>query len=63
MGKQNNHFWTNVAVGVLGLLVGIDNLLRWMSDDSLTRGLVIGTLCTILASAWLVYVFVRRSKE
>ena len=63
MGTQVNHLWTNLAVGVLGLFVGIDNLLRWNSDDSLTQGLVVGALCTILATAWLVYIFVKRSKE
>jgi len=63
MRTQVKHFWTNLAVGVLGLFVGIDNLLRWMSSDSLTQGLIIGTLCTILATAWIVYVFVKRSKE
>ncbi|MFH1851590.1 MAG: hypothetical protein ABIA75_04530 [Candidatus Neomarinimicrobiota bacterium] len=63
MGTQVNHFWTNIAVGVLGLFVGIDNLLGWMSDSSLTQELVIGSICTILATTWLVYVFVKRNKE
>ena len=63
MGTQVKHFWTNLAVGVLGLFVGISNLLRWMNDGSLTQELVIGLLCTTLATAWLVYVFIKRSKE
>ena len=63
MGIQVNHFLTNLAVGVLGLFVGINNLLRWISDNSLTQELVIGSICTILATAWLVYVFVKRSKK
>ena len=63
MGTQVNHFLTNFAVGVLGLFVGINNLLRWMSDNSLTQELVIGSICTILATTWLVYVFVKRSKK
>ena len=63
MGTQVKHFLTNLAVGLLGLFVGISNLLRWMNDGSLTHELVIGTLCTILALIWLVYVFVKRSKE
>jgi len=63
MGTKVNQFWTNLAVGVLGLFVGIDNLLRWNSDNSFTQGFVIGTLCTILATVWLVYIFVKRSKE
>ena len=63
MGTQVNHFWTNLAVGILGLFVGIDNLLRWLSNDSLTQGLVIGILCTTLATVWLYYVFVKRYKD
>lgn len=63
MGTQVNHFWTNLAVGLLGLFVGIDNLLRWMSNDYLTQGLVIGILCTTLATVWLFYVFFKRSKK
>ena len=63
MTQQIRHFWTNLAVGILGLFVGIDNLLRWISNDSFTQGLIIGTLCTILATIWLVYVLVKRNTE
>ena len=63
MAQQIRHFWTNLAVGILGLFVGIDNLLRWISNDSFTQGLVIGALCSILATIWLVYVFVKRHTE
>lgn len=63
MTQQIKHFWTNIAVGILGLFVGIDNLLRWISDDSSTQGLVIGALCTILAAIWIIYVFVKRNTD
>ena len=63
MGTEVNHFWTNLAVGVLGLFVGINNLLRWMSDSSLIQELVIGLLCTVLATVWLVYVFFKKWKK
>ena len=63
MTRQINTIWTNLAVGILGLLVGIDNLLRWLGDNSLTQGLVIGILCIVLATSWLVYVLVKRSAD
>lgn len=63
MIKQVRLFWTNVAVGILGLFVGIDNLLRWLNNFSLTRSLVLGVLCTVLATVWLVYVFVSRNTD
>jgi len=63
MAQQIKNFWTNLAVGILGLFVGIDNLLRWVSNDSFTQGLVIGTLCTVLATIWLVYILIKRSAD
>lgn len=63
MTKQIKHFWTNLAVGILGLFVGIDNLLTWFSNDSFTKELIIGALCTILAAIWIVYTFVKRNTE
>ena len=63
MARQIKHFWTNIAVGILGLFVGIDNLLRWINDNSFTQGLVIGALCTILAAIWIVYVFAKRNTD
>ena len=63
MTRQIKTIWTNLAVGILGLFVGIDNLLRWVSNDSFTQGLVIGTLCTVLATSWLVYVLIKKSAD
>ena len=63
MAQQIKNVWTNLAVGILGLFVGIDNLLRWVSNDSFTQGLVIGTLCTVLATIWLVYILIKRSAD
>jgi len=63
MTRLVRQFWTNLAVGVLGLLVGIDNLLRWTDDASATRSLVIGALCTLLSAAWLTFVLLARSKD
>jgi len=63
MAQQIKHFWTNLAVGILGLFVGIDNLLRWVSNGFFSKELVIGALCTILATIWIVYIFVNRNTE
>ena len=63
MAQQIKNFWTNLAVGILGLFVGIDNLLRWVSNDSFTQGLIIGTLCSVLATIWLVYILIKRSAD
>ena len=63
MALQIRLFWTNLAVGILGLIVGIDYLMRWTSDDFLSREFIIGSLCTILAILWLIYVFVKRNNK
>ena len=56
MAKAINPIWTNLAVVIIGLFVGIDNLVRWISDHSDTRGLILGVICTLLAIIWLVFV-------
>jgi len=64
MAKVIDQFWTNITVAVIGLFVGINNLLRWIKDQSDTRGLVLGVICTLLAVIWLVYVlYTRKSKS
>ena len=63
MAPQIRLFWTNLAVGLLGLIVGIDYLMRWTSDDFLTREFIIGSLCTVLAILWLIFVFVKRNNK
>lgn len=59
MGHSVKQLWTNFAVGILGLLVGLDNLLRWIDDNSFTRGLITGVICLGLATVWIIYVFVK----
>lgn len=63
MESQMKHLITDLAVGILGLFVGIDNLIRWMNNESLIHGLIIGIICLIFAAPWLVYVFARRRKS
>jgi hypothetical protein len=57
MEKTNNFFWLNVAVGALGLFVGVSYLIKIFDEIYYTRDLVIGVACTLLASGWLIYVF------
>ena len=62
MKQQTKYFWTNLAIGILGLFVGVDNLLNWLSDDTLTKELIIGAFCTVLAIIWIIYSFYIRNK-
>lgn len=59
MAQLIKQFWSNFAVGILGLFVGLDNLLRWIDNNSFTRGLIIGIICITLATIWLIYVLVK----
>jgi len=63
MAKTINQFWTNLAVAAIGLFVGIDNLLRWISDHSDTRGLILGVICTLLAIIWLIYILSTKKSK
>ncbi|MEE4312807.1 MAG: hypothetical protein V2J62_13170 [candidate division KSB1 bacterium] len=57
MALRNKVFVTNLAVGILGLVVGVDNLSRWLYDGASMRHLIIGMICTACALGWLLYVF------
>ena len=63
MAYSIKQFWTNLAVAILGLFVGIDNLFRWIDDNSFTRGLIIGAVCTLLATVWLIYVLITKKSK
>jgi hypothetical protein len=57
---MSKKLWGSVAVGLLGLFVGISNLFMAFGNGLHTRSLIIGLVCTILASAWLVWTFLTR---
>jgi len=59
MAQPIKQFWTNLSVGILGLFVGLDNLLRWIDNNSLTKELIIGVICLALATVWIIYVLVK----
>ena len=61
MAYSIKKFWTNIAVVILGLFVGIYNLILWIDDNSLTRELIIGAIYTLLATIWLLHVLVTKN--
>ena len=63
MDYSIKQFATNLAVAIIGLFVGIDNLFRWIDDNSFTRGLIVGGICTLLATVWLIYVIITRNSK
>ena len=63
MIQQKNIFVTNIAVGVLGLFVGISNFLRWMDNTLNISSLALAMFCTICALAWLIYVLLRHKAK
>ncbi|MFC1484007.1 hypothetical protein ACFL5M_02320 [Candidatus Neomarinimicrobiota bacterium] len=62
MSGTCQQFWTGAAVGILGLFVGISNLLRGIGAEANTRDLIIGIVCTILALGWLVVVLIGKRR-
>ena len=63
MAYSIKQFWTNLAVAILGYFVGIDNLFRWIDDNSFTRGLIIGAICILLATVWLICVLITKNSK
>ena len=61
MAYSIKKFWTKIAVVILGLFVGIYNLILWIDDTSLSRELIIGAVCTLLATIWLLRVLVTKN--
>ena len=63
MSYSIKKFWTKIAVVILGLFVGIYNLILWIDDNSLTRELIIGAICTLLATIWLLRVLITKNSN
>lgn len=64
MAQQGRLFWTNLAVGILGMFIGIDHLFRWFNEGANIRSLIIGSICAICATGWLFFVlFVKRKAD
>ena len=63
MIQQKKLFITNLAVGMLGLVVGASNLLRWVENRLNTYSLILGIICTVCAIGWLIYMFWSKKAE
>jgi tellurite resistance protein TehA-like permease len=63
MAYSIKKFWTKIAVVILGLFVGIYNLILWIDDNSLSRELIIGAICTLLATIWLLRVLITKNSK
>jgi len=63
MMQTIKRFWLNLSVGILGLIVGFVNLLRWFDNNSLTKELIIGITCLSLGSVWIIYVLVKNKND
>ena len=61
MSKLKRAFISNLAVSILGIIVGIDNLFRWYYESYHVRNLILGLVCTICAVIWLVYIFISKN--
>jgi len=63
MAYSIKKFRTNIAVAIIGLFVGIYNLILWIDDNSLSRELIIGAICTLLATIWLLRVLITKNSK
>ena len=59
MCNAGGKLWVGLAVGVLGLAVGISDLVRGFGVVSGARDIVVGVVCVVLAAGWLVHVLGR----
>ena len=59
MEKSVRRLCTNFFVGILGFFIGFYNLLLWINDNSFTRELIIGVICLVPATVWIIYGFIK----
>ena len=55
MPKSGRNTILPFAIGLLGLAVGISYMISGFRDPVVIRDIVIGTVCTLLGTGWLVY--------
>ena len=66
MTEKLKSIWLNLLVGVFGLIVGLSYLIKLFDEFFNTKDLLLGIVLIILATGWLVYVFISwkaRSKS
>jgi len=57
------NIWLNLAIGLLGLILGFSYLIKLIDEISNVKDLVLGLLLVIVASGWLVYVFTSKKTK
>ena len=60
MKEKIKSIWLNLLVGVFGFIVGISYLIKYFDEFFDTKDLVLGIVLIILATGWLVYVFISQ---
>lgn len=60
MTEKFKSIWLNLLVGVFGLIVGLSYLIKFFDEFINTKDLLLGIVLIMLATGWLVYVFISR---
>ena len=63
MSKSVRNFWLNLAIGLLGLIIGLSYLINVFVVISNIKDLVLGVLLVLIATGWLVYLFTSKKVE
>jgi len=62
MNENKSSFWTNLAVTILGILVGLDNLFSWLkAGDSMD--LLLALVCLTCAVIWGIFSLLQHKKN
>jgi hypothetical protein len=62
MAEKKKFFWLNLTVGILGLLVGSSYLFKLFGEVFSFRNLVMGVVCFLLATFWIIYVILSEKR-
>lgn len=63
MPDRRRNFWIGVAVGILGVAVGVSNLSRGLGVGVDSRHTIVGAACVVLALGWLGYLLLKRTRS
>jgi len=58
MTEKLKSIWLNLLVGVFGLIVGLSYLIKIFDEFFYTKDLLLGIVLIILATGWLIFVFI-----
>lgn len=63
MLKPGIRLWVGFVVSVLGLAVGASNLVRGFDGGIDARNIVVGAICIVLATGWLLFLLLRLKRD